>query len=80
MFPSEVFGDVLKKLRKAKGLSQEELSFKASLDRTYISMLERGHRQPSLNSFFGLSKALDIDPIELIQLVKARIEHPNAKK
>jgi transcriptional regulator with XRE-family HTH domain len=43
----------IRKIRKAKGMSQEELGFASELDRTYISDLERGNRNPS---YLGLRK------------------------
>lgn len=56
------FGKTLKELRTKKQLSQERLSFESNLDRTYISLLERGLRQPSLNTIIQLANALDIEP------------------
>jgi transcriptional regulator with XRE-family HTH domain len=38
------FGRHLRKIREEKRLSQEELAFRSNLDRTYISLLERGKR------------------------------------
>ncbi|MDU5947482.1 MAG: helix-turn-helix transcriptional regulator [Paenibacillus macerans] len=64
------FAKVLKSLRVAKKLSQEELAFRSSLDRTYISMLERGIYQPTLTTIFELSKALNTTPSEMIKLVE----------
>jgi len=52
------FGQVLRAHRTDKGLSQEALADAAGLDRTYISMLERGIRQPTLGSLFALADAL----------------------
>lgn len=69
------FSKVLKKLRKDKNLSQEELASKSGLDRTYISLLERGLRQPSLRSIFLISEALNILPEALVKLVKENYEH-----
>lgn len=41
-----VFGSVLRELRTQVGLTQEQLGFECDLDRTFISLLERGLRQP----------------------------------
>jgi len=49
----------VKQLRKAKGLSQEELAERASLDRTYISGVERGVRNITLESLELIIFALD---------------------
>lgn len=54
------FGQVLKKYRSEKKLSQESLALKCEFDRTYISLLERGLRNPSLGNVFILVEALDV--------------------
>lgn len=66
----EIFGKVLRKLRVAKKLSQEKLAEYCDLDRTYISLLERGQRQPTITTIFKLAKALDITPSALIKKVE----------
>ena len=66
----EAFGAVLKELRASKGITQEQLGFDADLDRTFISLLERGLRQPSLASIFQLSKALGVSPTHIVQRVE----------
>lgn len=68
----EAFGAVLRELRISRGLTQEKLAFNASLDRTFISLLERGQRQPSLATIFQISKALQLSPSEVIKLVEER--------
>ena len=56
----EAFGDHLKICRKKAGLSQESLAELADLDRTYISLLERGKRNPSLVCLKAIASALKI--------------------
>jgi len=51
------FGSVLKELRNNKSISQEQLAHDCGLERTYISMLERGKYQPSLSTLLILQKA-----------------------
>lgn len=51
----------IKLLRVAKQLSQEELADKAGLDRTYISGVERGVRNITLESLESIVNALDVD-------------------
>jgi len=63
----ESFGNLLRKLRKEANLSQEQLAEQSNLDRTYISLLERGLRQPTLNSLFSISNALGIKPHVIIE-------------
>lgn len=66
---SIIFGKILKILREERNLSQEQLANKSTLDRTYISLLERGLRQPTLNTVFLLSNALNIKPTCLVEKV-----------
>ena len=54
----------------ALGLSQETLAFNTDLHRTYISLLERGLRQPSLETIFTLAREFDCEPDELIRSVQ----------
>ena len=58
---SAAFGKTLRRLRLSRGLTQEELGFESGLRRTYISSLELGEKQPSLQTIekiapvFGLT-------------------------
>lgn len=65
------FGNVIRQLRAEKGLSQEKLSFESGLDRSYISQLECGLRQPSLVTIFQLAKALQTSPAHIIAAVES---------
>ena len=64
------FGLVLRDLRSAADLSQERLADATGLDRTFISLLERGLRQPSLSTLLALSEALEVP----LATIAARIE------
>ena len=68
------FGNVLKGIRNKKNLTQEELAHKYDLDRTYISLLERGLRQPSLITLFQLGKALDLKPSKIVANVEDKLK------
>lgn len=69
----KVFGEELQKIRKEKGLSQEQLGFESGYHRTYISQLERGVKSPSLKTIFRISKALTIQPSKLMQRIETKI-------
>ncbi len=56
------FGNRLKDLRQLKGISQEELAHESHLDRTYISMLERNIKSPTVTTIVKIAKALSISP------------------
>jgi transcriptional regulator with XRE-family HTH domain len=66
----EIFGQILRKHRTRSSLSQEKLSQECGLDRSYISLLERGLRQPSLTTILLLSKTLNISAESLIHDVE----------
>ncbi|MCU0915715.1 MAG: helix-turn-helix transcriptional regulator [Planctomycetes bacterium] len=71
------FADVLRQLRERAGLSQETLATKSGLDRTYISLLERGQRQPTLKTLARLAEALDTSLSALSKKVEDRLnENP----
>lgn len=52
------FGSRIRQIRTDKKISQEKLGFECGLDRTYISGIERGVRNPSLKNIGRLGKAL----------------------
>lgn len=55
-----VLGDNVKTLRLSHGLSQEELAFRAELDRTYISQIERGISNPSVLVILKIATILGV--------------------
>ena len=67
------FGKVLKELRHSAALSQDALAEKADLERTFISFLERGERQPTLSTIIALASALNIGPDAVVQLTMKRL-------
>jgi transcriptional regulator with XRE-family HTH domain len=58
------FGRNLRELRDSTGLSQEGLASLAELDRTAISLLERGLRTPRLDTIVALAQALELDSFD----------------
>lgn len=71
---AKIFGEVLQQLRRKRGLSQEEFGFECDLHRTYISLLERGKRIPSLTTIIQLARVLNVPPSEIVRLVELRIQ------
>jgi transcriptional regulator with XRE-family HTH domain len=65
--PSTRFAANLTLLRKAADLSQEELSFRAAVHRTQISLIEGGHRMPRLDTLIKLAGALGVTLQELMK-------------
>jgi transcriptional regulator with XRE-family HTH domain len=62
----KVFGQNVREARKAVGLSQEALAAEVGLDRTYISGIERGVRNPSLDVIVKIAKRLKSEPGKLL--------------
>ena len=71
---SRAFGQAVRKFRKTQGLSQEELGFKSGLDRTYISGIERGTRNPTLESLCRIARALGVPPSEIVREAERNLE------
>ena len=69
---SKVSGEVLKGLRNEVGISQENLAYESELDRSFISMLERGLRLPTIGTLFQISKTLKRTPSEIIRLIEEK--------
>jgi len=71
--PIKLFGLVVKELRKERKISQEHLADEAAIDRTFLSQLETGRKQPSLLTILRLAQALRIEASELLQRVEAKL-------
>ena len=56
--------------RKLKGMSQEELALEAGMERSYVSDLERGTRNPSVRALGRLAVALGVQPHELLVAIE----------
>lgn len=64
----QLLGKNVRKFRKLKGLTQEQLAHDTEMERSYISDLERGTRNPSVRALGRLAEALSIKPEELLKL------------
>lgn len=62
-----ILGKQIKNHRENLGLSQEKLAEKCGLDRTYISLLERGKRNPSYTNLLKVASGLEISISELMK-------------
>jgi transcriptional regulator with XRE-family HTH domain len=63
----ETLGANLRRLRKRQGLSQEELAYRANLDRTYVSSIERGVYAVTIDVLDRVARALDVEAWELLK-------------
>jgi transcriptional regulator with XRE-family HTH domain len=62
-----VFATNLRRLRNARGLSQDELAYEAEVSRSYLSQLEKGAFYASLKVIGKLAKALNAEPFEFLK-------------
>ena len=68
------FGQALRKARNDKGFSQENLALESELDRSYISLIESGQKQPTITSVVTLARALQIRPSQLVKNMEDLLE------
>jgi transcriptional regulator with XRE-family HTH domain len=64
----DVFATNLRRLRNAKGLSQDDLAYEAGVSRSYLSQLEKGSFYASLKIIGRLAEALGVEPAELLKM------------
>lgn len=67
----EVFATNLRRLRNAKGLSQDDLAYDANISRSYLSQLEKGGFYASLKIIEKLASTLDVEPAEFLKRQKS---------
>jgi len=63
----EVLAANLRRYRRAVGLSQEELAYRAEIDRTYVSALERCQYAASVDVLESLARELGVEPADLLR-------------
>ena len=63
----QIVGSNVRRIRQARGLTQEELAFDAKIDLTYLGGIERGRRNPSLLVMARIADALSVRLYELIR-------------
>ena len=64
----DAFAGNLRRLRHAKGISQEDLAYEAGINRSYMSRLEKGASYPGLEIIAKLATVLECDPAELLRV------------
>lgn len=64
--PREIFGRNLRLVRRLKDISQEDLALSADLSRTYVSEVERGIRNVSIDNMGSLAQALGVPLRDLV--------------
>lgn len=76
----QIIGWNIRKLRVAKGLSQERLAFEASVDRSYVGRVERGTENVTISTLEMLAVALDVTVSELFSMPEKDAEPPMPMK
>ena len=71
---AQAFGETLRERRTHAGLSQEALALSSGFDRTYISLLERGGRQPTLTTIIAFAEILGISASDLCKSTLERYD------
>lgn len=69
------FGRALRKIRKEKKITQDELSVYSRVDRSYISELENGEKAPSLLTITALARALQVKASVLVESYERELEN-----
>lgn len=64
------FGESVRRHRQRRGWSQEQLAEAAELDRTYVSGIERGTRNPTLSTMGRIADALEVEVVSLLRDVQ----------
>lgn len=64
---TKIVGENVRRAREAIGVSQEELGDRAGIDRTYVSGVERGVRNPTVKVLARLAEALAVPPASLLK-------------
>ena len=70
-------GEAVRRLRKARGLTQEDLSGLTELHRNHIGGVERGERNITIKTVLALAQALEVPPAELLAGYPVRVYEEN---
>jgi DNA-binding XRE family transcriptional regulator len=65
--PEKAFGDALREIRKKKSISQERLALESGLDRTYISLIERGINSPTIRAVVRIAAILQVPASRIVR-------------
>ena len=74
----QMIGARIKEIRTKKGITQEQLSERMEINPKYLSSIERGKENPTLNTLIRLSKSLGVDLSEIFRFIQ--IEDPTERK
>jgi transcriptional regulator with XRE-family HTH domain len=69
----------LRELRTRRGASQEAFAFECGLNRQFISLLELGQREPSIETIYKVAAGLDMEGSELLAQVESWMRAPKRR-
>ncbi|MBF0231769.1 MAG: helix-turn-helix transcriptional regulator [Desulfamplus sp.] len=73
-----MIGSRIQKIRKKKGMTQDRLAEDVDISPKYLSSIERGKENPTINTLISLSESLDVDLEDFFDLIK--LENPEISK
>lgn len=73
------FGENLRRARKRAAMSQEEIAAGASLHRTEIGLIERGHRIARIDTLIKIASSLGVSPLELLEGINWTVSNDPSK-
>lgn len=71
----EAFGERVRRLRKVRGISQEDFANCCPLDRSYMGQIERGECSPSIETCHLIARALGITLSQLLRGIESEFKH-----
>ena len=71
--PEKAFGQALREVRRERELSQEKLALEAGFDRTYVSLVERGVKSPTVRAVVRLAEILKVLPSDLVLCMETHL-------
>ncbi|WP_253860525.1 helix-turn-helix domain-containing protein [Microcystis aeruginosa] len=75
----KALGSLVRQHRENLGISQEELATRSNLDRTYISGIERGIRNPSVTALVSLANGMNLNVSNLLEGLENKVNQTNEK-
>lgn len=69
----KALGELLANKRRSSDLSQEELAFRASIHRTYLSQIERGVKSPTIKTLLKICEALDVRLSDIVRELEQQV-------
>jgi len=77
--PEQAFGITLRRIRLRRGQSQQWLADKSGYHRTYVGLLERGEKSPSLRTIFDIAATLQVKPSRIVKAVEQEFSRAQGK-